>query len=85
MTLPQTRIGRDAAKRLEAFCFGTVRGSEQALWHCWQRHAGTPESWDRPWENLGDRPGGIGEVAVGLNADALLTLVVTARDGRDLW
>lgn len=128
-------VGRDAVKRLEAFCFGTVPGSEQALWHrwqkepgsdwsawdsldappggpsdpvlgrnadgrlevfCvtpdrselwhrWQRLAGKPESWDRPWENLGDRPGGIGEVAVGLNADDLLTLVATARDGRDLW
>jgi hypothetical protein len=75
-------LGRNADGRLEVFC---VTPDRSELWHRWRQHAGRPESWDRPWEKLGDRPGGIDEVAVGLNADDLLTLVATARNGRDLW
>jgi hypothetical protein len=76
-------LGTNADGRLEVFCVTPRRGE---LWHRWQQHDGEPKSWEKPWEKLpDDRPGKIGEVAVGLNGDALLTLVATARDGRDLW
>jgi hypothetical protein len=77
-------LGMNGDGRLEVF---TVVDNGE-VWHRWQQRPGEPESWDRPWHRLGS-PGSppvkANQVAVALNAQALLTLVVTARDGRELW
>jgi hypothetical protein len=77
-------LGVNADGRLEVF---TVVDNGE-VWHRWQQRPGEPESWKRPWESLGS-PGSppvrANEVAVAMDAHGHLTLVVTARDGRELW
>jgi hypothetical protein len=67
--------------RLEVFVVTTAG----MVWHSWQRRADDPESWQRPWHNLGPEGGGLAEVDITKDIRRCLTLVAVSRSGRDLW
>jgi hypothetical protein len=75
-------VGRDAEKRLEAFCVGTVPGSEQALWHRWQKKPGS--DW-AAWDSLDAPPGGPSDPVLGRNADGRLEVFCVTPDRSELW
>lgn len=53
--------------------------------HRWQQRDGEPESWEAPWELVGQQTGGFTEVTVAIDFQARLTLVATSQIGRDVW